>query len=66
MTHFSELSEYKEIKHTTITRNGPDNSQTEVTREVTERRVERTDRSESGAKALIQTNENPAMPLFAA
>jgi maltose O-acetyltransferase len=59
VTHFSELSEYKEIKQTTITRNGPNNSQTEVTREVTERRVERTDRTGSGAKALLQTNEQP-------
>ena len=64
MTLFSELTEYKETKETTITRGGPGDIQTKVTREVTERRVERTDRqnpaSADSSKVLTETRAQPA------
>jgi maltose O-acetyltransferase len=64
VTLFSELTEYKETKETTITRGGPGAVQTKVTREVTERRVERTDRQgptpAEGSKVLTDARAQPA------
>jgi maltose O-acetyltransferase len=65
VTLFSELTEYKEIKETTITQGGSEDQQTKVTREVTERRVKRIDRQSPANPAKEELTDTLAPPAHA-